>query len=380
MRRCDELGRVSDEPGRLTRTFHSPAMQRANRLVGSWMRAAGMAVREDAAFNLLGVWRSRQPRARTLLLGSHLDTVPNAGKYDGPLGVLTAIAAVELVREQTIALPFHVEIAGFSDEEGVRYQTAYLGSGAFAGALQRKVLARIEEKGIEKARRSKKEFIGYCEVHIEQGPVLEANHHALGVVSAIAGQSRIAVEFEGQAGHAGTVPMSLRRDALTAAAELVLAVERCGVTATVGQLRVEPGASNVIPGKVILTLDVRDQSDVRRRKAVATLQGQARKIASRRGLRLRWQCVQESSTVQCDRQLTQTLARCVQDSHRPMTSGAGHDAVMISRLCPVTMLFVRCKGGISHHPDESVRESDARAAVQALADFIILLGKRHAAV
>jgi allantoate deiminase len=380
MRRCDELGRVSDEPGRLTRTFHSPAMQRANRLVGSWMRAAGMAVREDAAFNLLGVWRSRQPRARTLLLGSHLDTVPNAGKYDGPLGVLTAIAAVELVREQTIALPFHVEIAGFSDEEGVRYQTAYLGSGAFAGALQRKVLARIKEKGIEKARRSKKEFIGYCEVHIEQGPVLEANHHALGVVSAIAGQSRIAVEFEGQAGHAGTVPMSLRRDALTAAAELVLAVERCGITATVGQLRVEPGASNVIPGKVILTLDVRDQSDVRRRKAVATLQGQARKIASRRGLRLRWQCVQKSSTVQCDRQLTQTLARCVQDSHRPMTSGAGHDAVMISRLCPVTMLFVRCKGGISHHPDESVRESDARAAVQALADFIILLGKRHAAV
>ena len=194
MRRCDELATISDEPGRLTRIFASPAMRRANKLAGSWMREAGLQVREDAAYNLLGRWNA-QPGAKTFLLGSHLDTVRDAGKYDGPLGVLTAIAAVQWLRERGVQLPFNLEVAGFSDEEGVRYQTAYLGSRAFAGTLTAADLARIAEKQIIKARRPRGEFLGYAEVHIEQGPVLEKNYLPVGVVTAIAGQSRLRVEF-----------------------------------------------------------------------------------------------------------------------------------------------------------------------------------------
>ena len=265
MRRCAELGTVSDEAGGLTRTFHSPAMQRANALVGSWMRATGLEVREDGAFNLIGRWSCANPRAKTLLLGSHLDTVRDAGKYDGALGVLAGLAVVERLKSAGITLPFHVEVIGFSDEEGVRYQTTYLGSRAFAGTLTKRDLSLIEEKGLGRAKRDRREFLGYIEVHIEQGPVLEAENLAVGAVSGIAGQSRVRVEFIGRAGHAGTTPMNLRRDALCAAAEFILAVERCGVTATVGQIAVQPGASNVIPGHVVLCLDVRHPRDARRR-------------------------------------------------------------------------------------------------------------------
>lgn len=204
MERIGALTEITEEPGKITRTFASPAMRRANELVGSWMREAGLSVREDAAFNLLGRWNSPQRGAKTFLLGSHLDTVRDAGKYDGPLGVLTAIAAVQSLRERSVKLPFNVEIVGFSDEEGVRYQTTYLGSRAFAGTLTAADLARIQEKQIVKARRNKNEFLGYAEVHIEQGPVLEKNNLPVGVVTAIAGQSRLRVEFQGVAGHAGT--------------------------------------------------------------------------------------------------------------------------------------------------------------------------------
>jgi allantoate deiminase len=381
MRRCDELGAISDEVGRLTRTFHSPAMQRANALVGSWMRAAGMHVREDAAFNLLGRWASARRGARTLLLGSHLDTVRAAGKYDGPLGVLVAIAAVQELRKRGAELPFHVEVAGFSDEEGVRYQTTYLGSRALAGTLTPADLARIEEKGVERARRKRREFFAYAEVHIEQGPVLEARGSAVGVVSAIAGQSRLRVEFHGRAGHAGTTPMALRRDALCGAAEFALAAEKCGVLATVGQLAVEPGASNVIPGRATLTLDVRDQRDARRQTAVRSLQAKARAIARCRGLRLIWTPVQETAAVACDRPLTRLMQTAVARHEREvltLPSGAGHDAAAISAICPVVMLFVRCKGGVSHHPDESVKSADVARAIAVLADFIQLLAVRHA--
>ena len=373
MRRCDELGAISDERGRLTRTFASPAMRRANKLVGSWMREAGLQVREDAAFNLLGRWNSTQRSAKTFLLGSHLDTVCDAGKYDGPLGVLTAIAAVQLLRERKIELPFSLEIVGFSDEEGVRYQTAYLGSRAFAGMLTPADLSRIEEKQIVKARRNKNEFLGYVEVHIEQGPVLEKSNLPVGVVSAIAGQSRLRVEFHGVTGHAGTVPMDLRRDALAGAAELVLAAENCGVTATVGKLEVESGASNVIPGKVSLTLDVRDQNDLRRVAAVNSLRAKANSVAKKRGLKIVWTPVQQTAAVPCDKNLTQIFSRCVAQRGLEvlkLPSGAGHDAAALSAICPVAMLFVRCKGGISHNPAESVKTSDVRVAIEVLADFI----------
>ena len=381
MRRCDELGAISEEPGRLSRTFASPAMREANTLVGAWMRDAGLQVREDAAFNLLGRWNSPKHGAKTLLLGSHLDTVRDAGKYDGPLGVLTAIAAVQLLRERGVTLPFNLEIVGFSDEEGVRYQTTYLGSRALAGTLTAADLALIEEKQIVKARRRRDEFLGYAEVHIEQGPVLEKNNLPIGVVTAIAGQSRLRVELEGVAGHAGTVPMDLRHDALAGAAELILAVEKCGVLATVGKMEVMPGASNVIPGKVSLTLDVRHQSDARREAAVRSLRVKAGVMAKRRGLKLVWTPVQQTAAVRCDNKLTQIFSQCVARRGLKLLklpSGAGHDAVALAAICPVAMLFMRCRGGISHNPAESVKTSDLGPAIGVLADFIQTLATRHA--
>ncbi len=373
MRRCDELGAISDEAGQLTRTFHSPAMQRANALAGEWMRAAGMSVREDAAFNLIGRVESKNPHAKTLIIGSHLDTVRNAGKYDGPLGVLAGIACVENLRAQKIELPFHLEIVGFSDEEGVRYQTTYLGSRAMAGTLTKRDLAVIAEKGIERARRSRRDLLGYAEVHIEQGPVLEARKLAVGVVTAIAGQSRIRVEFEGRAGHAGTTPMNLRRDALCAAAELILAAEKSGVIATVGQIDVEPGASNVIPALATLSLDVRHANDSRRIAACRALKIKADQIAKRRGVRVRWTILQETASVACDPQARKILEKIVARHEREvisLPSGAGHDAAAMSAICPVAMLFVRCKGGISHHPDESVSERNVAKAIAVLTDFV----------
>jgi len=374
MERCDTLAAITDEPGIITRTFHSPAMQRANALVGGWMRDAKLEVREDAAFNLIGRWSSIAPKAKTLVLGSHLDTVRNAGKYDGPLGVLVALAAVGLLRARNVAMPFHLEVVGFSDEEGVRYQTTYLGSRAMAGTLTDKDLAIVGEKGIEKAKRTADELLAYAEVHIEQGPVLEAKKKALGVVTSIAGQSRLSVEFAGVAGHAGTTPMRLRRDALAGAAEFISAVEQTKITATVGQLQVAPGASNVIPGHVKLSLDVRDQSDAKRQAEVKRLRKKALAIAKKRKLKLQWKPVQETTTVPCDVAFTKLMrAAADKQEKRPplLASGAGHDAAAMSVLCPVTMLFVRCKGGLSHHPDEAIKQADAGKAIGALVDFIL---------
>ena len=386
MRRCDKLGEISEEPHRLTRTFGSPAMKRANRLVGAWMREAGLLVREDAAFNLLGVRLSKNKCIKTLLLGSHLDTVRDAGKYDGPLGVLVAIAAVQSLRERKIELPFNLEIAGFSDEEGVRYQTTYLGSRAFAGTLSAADLARIREKQIIKARRDKNDFLGYVEVHIEQGPVLEKYNLPVGVVTAIAGQSRLRVEFSGVAGHAGTVPMGLRHDALAGAAEFITTVEsfagkKSGLVATVGKIEAAPGASNVIPGHVSLTLDVRDQNDGRRLAAVNVLHLKAKIIARSRGLKLNWVPVQQTNAVYCDANAVNVFSQCIGGRGMKvlkLASGAGHDAVALSAICPVAMLFVRCKGGISHNPAESVKTADVASAIGVLADFVQTLAVKYA--
>lgn len=378
MHRCDELGAISEETARLTRTFASLAMRRANKLVGSWMRKAGLTVREDAAFNLLGRLPGTRRGAKTLLLGSHLDTVRHAGKYDGSLGVLIAVAAVQILRERGVKLPFNLEVIGFSDEEGVRYQTACLGSCAFAGTLSSADLARIKEKQIVKARRNRNEFLGYAEVHIEQGPVLEKKDLPVGVVKAIAGQSRLCVEFRGVAGHAGTVPMNLRQDALAGAAEFILSVESIAkkpssLVATVGQISAAPGASNVIPAIVTLTLDVRHQSDSRRHATVRTLHAKAMAIAKRRELKVTWTSVQETGAVRCDRLLTRTFSKSVARKDIEvfrLPSGAGHDAAAISAICPVAMLFVRCQGGISHNPAESVTTGDVACAISVLADFI----------
>jgi allantoate deiminase len=406
LQRIEALGRISDEPARLTRTFCSPAMQRANNLVGSWMREAGMIVRKDAIANLIGRYSSKSPKSKVqnlkskiLLLGSHLDTVRDAGKFDGALGVITAIACVQRLQESQIRLPFEIQIIAFADEEGVRYHQPYLGSKALAGTFDAHDLKRQDSEGISMerairnfggkpealatARLDPNQLLGYAEVHIEQGPVLEENKLALGVVTAIAGQTRAQVTFTGRAGHAGTTPMRLRRDALSGAAEFILAVETVGrshrnLVATVGELITRPGASNVIPSQVRLSLDLRHPEDALRRSASTDLQKRARTIASKRKLHLNWQRVSEMPAVKCDRRLSALVNRSVKRHQKRLIllpSGAGHDAAVMAAVTPITMLFVRCKGGISHHPDELVSEADIRLAIAVMIDFIQSLAR-----
>ena len=392
--RLDELGRVSDEPQRLARTFLSPAMRKANALVGAWMAEAGLAVREDAVGNLIGRWAAANPGAKTFLLGSHLDTVRDAGRFDGPLGVLVALAAVEELRARRVRLPFHLEIVGFSEEEGVRFASAYLGSKGFTGALTEDDLARRDEAGVSVRQalethhgkpftlpapaHHSEDLLGYFEVHIEQGPVLEAEDLALGVVSAIAGQSRLRLTWRGQAGHAGTTPMRLRRDALAGAAEFVLAVEAQArrlpaLVATVGALEVAPGAANVIPGEVIHTLDMRHARDDARRAGLRHLERAARRIAAERCLELAWEPTQENPATPCTAALAELLAASV-EAHQGrcplLASGAGHDGVILAAQTAIVMLFVRCKGGLSHHPDEYASPADIAAALTVTVDFL----------
>jgi allantoate deiminase len=394
MQRCDALAGFSEEPDRLTRRFGTAALRDAHAAVAAWMRAAGMNVRQDAIGNLIGRYEAEHADAKTLLLGSHLDTVIDAGRYDGPLGVLVALACVQQLCDQGRRLPFAIELFAFADEEGVRYHTTYLGSQAVAGTLAPATLALTDADGITlaeaiyaaggapdqlaDARRNADDLLGYCEVHIEQGPVLEARDVPVGVVSAIAGQSRVAVSFTGVAGHAGTVPMDLRQDALCAAAELVLATEALardtsGLVATVGQLDAQPGASNVIPGRATLSLDVRHQDDARRAQALAQLRQRAEQIAAARRMALDWRIAQESRALACDSALTERLAQSVQALGYPLLalpSGAGHDGVAMSALTPIAMLFVRCKGGVSHNPTESVDVADVSVAIDVLGRFL----------
>jgi allantoate deiminase len=401
MRRIEMLAKISDEPGKITRTFASPGMRRANELTAQWMREAGMTTRGDAAGNLIGRLACGKPKAKTLLLGSHLDTVCDAGKFDGTLGVVLAIACLENLQQQNIKLPFAIEVIGFSDEEGVRFQTAFLGSKALAGSFDRRDLKRKDLAGIsmadaiknfggnpaqlKSARLDPGKLLGYVEAHIEQGPVLERENSAVGIVTGIAGQTRARLGFSGRAGHAGTVPMSLRRDALCAAAEFVLAVENLarrtdGLVATVGQVSVQPGASNVIPGEADLTLDLRHPSDSVRQRAQGQLERTAVRIAARRGLKLNPETLSETAAVACSKELSAQLALSVgrfQKKIPQLPSGAGHDAAILAGITPVAMLFVRCKGGISHHPDESVKTEDVQVAFHVLNDFILRLAQAH---
>ena len=394
VRLLTELGRVTDEPGHLTRTFLSPAMRRANRLVGRWMRAAGLKVREDCVGNLIGRLESKLPGARTLLLGSHLDTVRHAGRYDGPLGVLLPIVALGELRRRGVHLPFHVEVIGFSEEEGVRFASAYLGSKGLVGQLPARTLRLRDAGGLSlgevlrkfnggrfaapRAAHRRRDLLGYVEVHIEQGPVLEAKRLAVGVVSAIAGQSRFQLSWHGQAGHAGTTPMDLRRDALAGAAEFAVGIEAItrstpGLVATIGVLAVPAGAANVIPARVDHTLDVRHAYDRVRRAALRKIEVLARRIARRRRLRCLWRKTQEDGAVACSPALTLRLERSVRSVQRrslSLVSGAGHDGVVVSRLAPVAMLFVRCRAGLSHHPDEYASPADLGVALRVMLDFL----------
>jgi allantoate deiminase len=401
MQRIEALGKISDDPNCLTRTFCSPAMRRANAVVGSWMREAGMRVRSDALGNLIGHFpavplksKIENRKSRTLLLGSHLDTVRNAGKLDGPLGVLIAVACVQHLQDSKTKLPFCIEVVGFADEEGVRYQSTYLGSKVLAGKFNLRDLKRLDRDGVSmeeairdyggdpralaKARMDRTRLLGYVEVHIEQGPVLELRNLSVGVVTAIAGQTRMRLTFTGRAGHAGTTPMNLRRDALCAAAEFISTVEDLGLrgrglVATVGEIVALPGTSNVIPGEVRVSLDVRHAKDSVRERAVVKIEERAAQIARNRQIKISADIVHQSPAVECDRHLSNLLTNGAvrhQLQVPRLPSGAGHDAAAIAAIAPVAMLFVRCKDGISHHPDESVRARDVRTAISVMGDFI----------
>lgn len=397
MQRCEVLGHCSEELERLTRPFASDAMHRAHEHVTAWMQEAGMDVRLDNVGNLRGRYEGMARGGATLLLGSHLDSVRDAGKYDGPLGVMVAIAAVHRLHTRGARLPFAIEVLAFADEEGLRYGASYLGSRALAGAFNPADLARADAQGITMAEAIRAfggdpdrlgedrwgggRLRGYCEVHIEQGPVLEARDLPVGVVSAIAGFSRWSLTFTGKAAHAGTTPMDRRQDALAAAAEFVLAVEAearstDGLVATVGQLAVSPGAVNVVPGGVVLSLDVRHANDAIHGEHLKRLLHGAEDIAKQRGLSVESQPIDEEDSVPCSPRLTSVLARAMEELGHPaiqLASGAGHDAVVMSRLTDVAMLFVRCKGGISHNPAESVTVDDVAVAIDVLGKLLELL-------
>lgn len=396
MAHLHELARCSSEPGKLTRLYLTPAHAAATRVVRGWMEQAGMTAELDAAANVVGRYEGDRPGLPALLLGSHIDTVRDAGHYDGNLGVVAAIEAVAALHRAGERLPFAIEVVAFGDEEGVRFPSKLTGSRAVAGTFEPQTLDVVDAQGIhlEAALRSfgcepaaipaigrrREGVLGYVEVHIEQGPVLEQLKLPVGVVSAINGASRFRIEVTGHAGHAGTVPMALRQDALAAAAEMVLAVERRavdgvgkGLVATVGSIEAAPGAPNVIPGKAVFTLDIRAPVDADRFRAIEDLVKQFADLAAHRHVRVKVEKFYDEPAASCDPALVAALeaavARAEITPHR-LPSGAGHDALAIAMLCPIAMLFVRCKGGISHHPAESITTKDADVAMRVLLDFL----------
>ncbi|AJQ93433.1 allantoate amidohydrolase [Gynuella sunshinyii] len=389
LQRCDILAGISQTAGIVDRRYLTPEHRRANDQVQQWMQQAGLNTWQDAAGNQWGRLASSNREARTLIIGSHLDTVPNAGKYDGIVGVLAPLALVAWLQQHQIALPFHLDIVGFGDEEGVRFGTTLLGSRALTGSWPEQwrelsdgeltLPQALEQFGssfeaISQAAVDPQQLLGYFEFHIEQGPVLEGLDLPLGVVTAIAGARRFNIELCGMAGHAGTVPMELRQDALMGAAELMQVIESIardtGIVATVGRISAAPGAVNVIPGRVELSLDIRSEDDQLRDQALADIEGAAQALCQRRGLEISWTQIHSAAAVQCDPQLTNLLASAIGEPAHRLPSGAGHDAMVMAQICPMAMLFMRCEKGISHHPAEAITESDLAEALMAMHRFL----------
>lgn len=391
VRRISDLAAISEEGGSLTRIYLTTELREAADLILSWMREAGMSARLDAIGNVCGRYEGDQPGAPCLMLGSHYDTVRDAGKWDGPLGVITAISCVADLNRRGKRLPFAIEVVGFADEEGVRFASTLLGSRAVAGTFDENVLNTRDRDGVSMrdalvqfgldpdrigaAARTRGELLAYIELHIEQGPVLEAQNLPVGVVTAIAGATRLAARLTGMAGHAGTVPMPLRRDALAGAAECIGAIEQfCrtdegGLVGTVGHIQAKPGATNVIPGQVSFTIDMRAPTDGHRKRAVTEIVRQIEAIAKRRRLALQLDVTHENRTAPCAPWLQQQIAQAIEAegfSVFELPSGAGHDGMAMIDIADVGMIFVRCRGGISHHPDEHVELADADAGARVL--------------
>ncbi|NLH81026.1 MAG: allantoate amidohydrolase [Phyllobacteriaceae bacterium] len=390
-RLLDDLALATDEPGRVTRTYLSPAHARSIELVGGWMRERGLATRLDAVATLRGRREADGPAGRSVLIGSHIDTVVDAGKLDGCFGVVAGILAVEEIARRGLNLPFAVEILAFGDEEGVRFPSPLSSSSAATGTYRREWLTARDRGGVtleealrafgcdpdavEAAAIDLEGVVGYLEVHIEQGPRLEHWGLPLGVVTSIAGQTRMGMTVEGMAGHAGTVPMDLRRDAFTGLAEIALTVERIGrqgtgdLVATIGKVAVRPGAGNTVPGRVEASLDVRASADAPRLVALDRIRHEAERIAARRGLTIAFERHVDVPTCPMDERLQEAFSRAVASlggDLRRLPSGAGHDAMAMARRFPSAMLFVRSKAGISHNPLEWTDPLDLGLAVEAL--------------
>jgi hydantoinase/carbamoylase family amidase len=392
--RVTELARCSESPDHLTRRYLTPAYKDAAVKVKAWMEEAGMAAELDAAGNVAGRYEGEQPGARALLIGSHIDTVREAGWYDGNLGVIAAIACVGELARQGRRMPFAIEVIAFGDEEGSRFPTTFTGSRAIAGTFDPACLDAVDDDGVsvrdalvafggDPARagnigRSPEDVHAYVELHIEQGPVLEDQGLAVGTVTAINGASRFELRLSGMAGHAGTVPMALRQDALAGAALMISAIEEIGrggdsLVATVGMIEALPGSINVVPGDVHFSLDVRAPDDGHRLAAVAAIKSRCREIADQRGLGLEIEQKHEASHSVCSPWVMDQLdAAVARHGIKPfrLPSGAGHDAMTFTELCPIGMLFMRCGGGISHNPEETVTTEDTDIATRVLLEFI----------
>lgn len=391
MARCDALAACSEVADQLTRRFLSTAMRAAHEQVAAWMAAAGLSARVDNAGNMIGRRRAVGSR-KAFLIGSHLDTVSNAGRYDGTLGVLIGIAVAELTRD--VRFPFHFDVVAFSEEEGFRFALPFIGSCALLGEFQAAWLERTDAEGrtmhevicdfglqpelIGEAAYARDEVLAYLEPHLEQGPVLSNAGAAVGAVSAIVGQSRLQLRFLGRAGHAGTTPMEDRHDALCCAAKFIsasreIAVATSGLRATVGKMQVVPNVPNVIPAGVELALDVRHADDRVRTQAVDQLLANGAQVAREYGCLLELEERSEHLAVAMDARLTQLLTSAISEcGQNPVSlpSGAGHDAMIVARRFPTAMLFVRHPGAISHHPDEAVDRDDVATAIEVTCRFV----------
>jgi allantoate deiminase len=402
MARINELALISEDAAGITRTFGTKAFIEGSKKVQSWMKEAGLETRVDSIGNVRGRLFSSKPQAKTFVIASHIDTVVNAGKFDGPLGVLMGLDLIEQLIVTNASLPFNIELIAFSDEEGVRFHTTYLGSRVVAGLFDESLLQKKDAVGvslqeaiqlmegdikrIKEGAIAKEDWLGYFEIHIEQGPVLYEKEIPVAVVTGIAGQNRVEITFKGMAGHAGTVPMDMRNDALCCAAEFILETEKFAlankekIVATVGKLTIPNSASNVIPGEVTCTLDLRSADEQQLSSAYETLQNVCKEVSAKRNITVDWNLIQTSKPVACNEELDKMLAQSIDASGYEvikLVSGAGHDAVAISEVAPVSMMFVRCFKGISHNPLEDVEIKDIAAAIKVSDNFIQNLINKH---
>lgn len=393
-RQLADIAEISEPGPGVTRLPFTGQHRAALDLLSGWMRDAGLRVTLDPAGTLIGRMDGPDNKAPTFLMGSHQDSVREGGAFDGIMGVVLPILALRRLREAGIALPFAVEVLAFADEEGVRFPTALVGPRALAGTFDPAVLDMVDAQGVSlrrametfgldpdailSVRRADKDVLGYLETHIEQGPVLEQAGEALGIVTAICGIERHQVTLTGETGHAGTLPMATRHDALVGAAAIVTEVNRMAratpdLRGTVGALSVAPNVVNAVPREVRLTVELRSPSDPVRELAGQALHQFAQHVAKEHGLNCEISRSYHQPAQPCDTLLSEHLAASVRRTGGEglaLPSGATHDASAMADLCPIAMLFVRCRGGLSHVPEEFAAKDDLAAAIAALSDFL----------